>query len=79
MPIVPNRSVDYVFVEYPKWLHFEGKPSVLVNTREEEDQATADADQSPSDERGELMSRCDMRGIKYDKRWGTEKLRAALE
>lgn len=22
--------------EYPKWLHFEGKPSVLVNDAEEE-------------------------------------------
>jgi hypothetical protein len=24
------------FVEYPKWLHFAGKPSVIVNDREEE-------------------------------------------
>lgn len=27
----------YTFQEYPKWLHFEGKPSVRVLSRVEED------------------------------------------
>lgn len=29
--------------EYPKWLHFEGKPSVLVNDAAEEKAALAKA------------------------------------
>ncbi len=30
--------------EYPKWMHFEGKPSVLVNSADEEKAVLAKAE-----------------------------------
>jgi hypothetical protein len=60
------------FQHYPKWVG-----SVLVNSAEEE---SALAPVEPeSDERKMMIQIAEEKGVKIDKRWSADKIRAALE
>lgn len=90
---------DEVLSEYPKFLHFEGKPSIIAQSKAEEDKllsgkevVTANVtrihvdiapieDRNPvpiTSEKDALISQANIRGVKIDKRWGTDKIKAAL-
>jgi hypothetical protein len=58
------------FQKYPMWVG-----SVLVNSAEEE----AALGEPDTDERTALFQIAAEKGVKIDKRWSTEKIRAALE
>lgn len=65
---------DHVHREYPKMIHFaDGRPSVVVESAEEE------CALEEGDEKAELMAKLDAKGAKYDKRWGVDRLKSALE
>lgn len=60
------------FVEYPKWVG-----GVIVHSAEEE-AALAPAGEA-DDERAALIQIAEEKGVKIDKRWSNDKIRAALE
>ncbi|KVF35777.1 hypothetical protein WJ09_09795 [Burkholderia vietnamiensis] len=60
------------FVEYPKWVG-----EVIVHSAEEE-AALAPAVEA-DDERAALIQIAEEKGVKIDKRWSNDKIRAALE
>ena len=81
------------YAEYPKWIHMTGFKSEIVETAEEEAILRARiADTAPT-QHAELMNKiteppdekalwieiADKNGIKIDKRWGLEKIKAAIE
>jgi hypothetical protein len=73
--VPPKVHVDSeTFQHYPKWVG--GK---LVNSAEEE-AALAPAEPEPeqNDEREALIKIADERGVKIDKRWSNDNIRAAL-
>ena len=52
-PLHPHRrhgGRNMEFQEYPKWLHFEGEPSVLVQDADEEAAALAERAPAPTQE-----------------------------
>ncbi|MCA8251771.1 hypothetical protein LGM89_00710 [Burkholderia sp. AU31624] len=69
--LVPREQAPD-FIEYPKWVG-----DVLVQSAEEE-AALAPAVEA-DDERSVLIQIADEKGIKIDKRWSSDKIRAALE
>lgn len=69
--LVPREQAPD-FVEYPKWVG-----DVLVHSAEEE-AALAPAVEA-DDERAALIQIAEEKGIKIDKRWSNDKIRAALE
>jgi hypothetical protein len=71
--VPPKVHVDAgTFQHYPKWVG-----SVLVHSAEEEAALAPEPEQS--DEREALIKIADERGVKIDKRWSNDKIRAALE
>lgn len=64
------------FVEYPKWV--DGK---LVHSADEEAALTPVTETAPeeTDERAALLHIAVEKGMKVDKRWSNEKIRATLE
>lgn len=84
---------EYEFQEYPKLVYpgaenpakpydAKGKPleGVLVNSEDEE--ATVMAGETlvhEDDVRAELIQEASSRGMQFDRRWGSAKLRAAIE
>lgn len=74
--VPPKVYVDSeAFQHYPKWVGDR-----LVHSAEEE-AALAPAEPEPeqNDERTALIQIADEKGVKIDKRWSSEKIRAALE
>lgn len=73
--IAPGFGPGCEMPEYPKWVG-----GVIVNSAEEE-AALAPAEPEPeqSDERAMLIQIADEKGVKIDKRWSAEKIRAVLE
>ena len=69
--LVPREQASD-FLEYPKWVG-----GVLVHTADEES-ALAPAVEA-DDERAALIQIADEKGVKIDRRWSNEKIRAALE
>ncbi|CAD6548652.1 hypothetical protein LMG28727_04870 [Paraburkholderia kirstenboschensis] len=72
----PKVYIDSeTFQHYPKWVGDK-----LVHSAEEE-AALAPAEPEPelTDERAMLIQIADEKGVKIDKRWSAEKIRAALE
>lgn len=69
--LVPREQAPD-FLEYPKWVG-----GVLVHTADEE-AALAPAAEADG-ERAALIQIADEKGIKIDKRWSNDKIRAALE
>lgn len=80
------------YQEYPKWVADRHGKKVIVRSVEEEAKVTATIDQpepvqprnelqecAKTDERALLILQAKDKGVKIDKRWGVEKLRAALE
>lgn len=59
------------FVEYPKWVS-----NVIVQNAEEE---AALLGSDNADERAALIQIAEEKGVKIDKRWSNDKIRAALE
>lgn len=71
--VPPKVHVDAeTFVHYPKWVG-----NVLVNSADEE--AELVPAEPETDERAALIQIAAEKGIAIDKRWGTDKIRAALE
>jgi hypothetical protein len=73
--VPPKVHIDSeTFQHYPKWVGDK-----LVNSAEEE-AALAPAEPEPeqNDEREALIKIADERGVKIDKRWSNDKIRAAL-
>jgi hypothetical protein len=69
--VPPKVYVDSdAFLEYPKMVN-----GVVVNSAEEE----AALEPEQSDERAMLIQIADEKGVKIDKRWSADKIRAALE
>jgi hypothetical protein len=67
--VPPKVYVDSdAFLEYPKLVN-----GVIVQSAEEE------AALAPDDERSALIQIADEKGVKIDKRWSADKIRAALE
>jgi hypothetical protein len=72
--VPPKVYVDSAaFLEYPKMVN-----GVIVHSAEEET-ALAPAEPEQSDERTALIQIADEKGVKIDKRWSNDKIRAALE
>jgi hypothetical protein len=65
-------EVPYVYQEYPKWVRDQ-----LVQNEEEEEAALRGTD--TADERAALLQAAADKGIKVDKRWSDDKIRAAIE
>jgi hypothetical protein len=73
--VSPGFGPGREMVEYPKWV--SGK---LVHSAEEEVVLVpAEPELEQSDERAALIQIADEKGIRIDKRWSAEKIRAALE
>lgn len=62
----------YVFEEYPKWVHCEGKESALVQNEAEEKAFMGAADAVATGD--ELIVAAETRGIKVDRRWSDKRL-----
>jgi hypothetical protein len=72
--VPPKVHVDAdTFQHYPKWVGDK-----LVHSAEEE-AALAPSEPEQNDERAALLQIADERGVKVDKRWSNDKIRAALE
>lgn len=72
--VKPKVYIDSAaFLEYPKMIN-----GVIVHSAEEE-AAHAPAEPEQSDERTALIQIADEKGVKIDKRWSSDKIRAALE
>ncbi|OXJ16333.1 hypothetical protein CFB45_07130 [Burkholderia sp. HI2500] len=75
--LVPREQAPD-FVEYPKWVG-----DVLVHSAEEEAALPATAgsnvDVAADDERVVLIQIAEEKGVRIDKRWSNDKIRAALE
>jgi hypothetical protein len=70
----PKVYVDSdAFLEYPKMVN-----GVIVQSADEE-AALAPVEPEQSDERSALIQIADEKGVKIDKRWSNDKIRAALE
>jgi hypothetical protein len=70
----PKVHIDAdTFQHYPKWVGDK-----LVHSTEEE-AALAPVEPEQSDERTALIQIADEKGVKIDKRWSSDKIRAALE
>jgi hypothetical protein len=78
--IAPGFGPGREMQEYPKWVGDK-----LVHSAEEEaalkpaEEAPATDDTRESDERTALMQIAEEKGVKIDKRWSNDKIRAALE
>lgn len=71
------REKSAGFAEYPKWVG-----CVMVGSAEEEAEvkrAEAEAALGETDERAMLIQIAEEKGVKIDKRWSDDKIRAALE
>lgn len=77
-------------MEFPKMIYLAGNLAGehrIVADQSEQDAAKADGflpfaaaeDKPTRDERAELIAQLEAAGIKFDKRWSVEKLRAAAE
>ena len=71
----PERDMQ----EYPKWVG-----DTLVHSAEEESALKPTSNDAPAvdvdnDERAALIQIAEEKGVKIDKRWSAEKIRAALE
>jgi hypothetical protein len=62
----------YEYQEYPKWVGDK-----IVHTAEEEEALLRGTD--TADERAALLQAAADKGIKVDKRWSDDKIRAAIE
>lgn len=75
--LVPREQAPD-FIEYPKWVG-----DVLVQNAEEEaalgPAAGGNADTVADDERALLIQIAEEKGVRIDKRWSSDKIRAALE
>lgn|GEM_PF-3496876 len=75
--LVPREQAPD-FLEYPKWVG-----NVLVHTAEEEsalpETAGSNVDVAADDERAALIQIAEEKGVRIDKRWSNDKIRAALE
>lgn len=67
-PVAREKTPE--FVEYPKWVG-----DVIVNSAEEE---AALLGSDTTDERAALIQIAAEKGVKIDKRWSDDKIRAAL-
>lgn len=67
---VPEKPYEYQ--EYPKWVGDK-----IAQTAEEEEALLRGAD--TPDERAALMQAAADKGVKVDKRWSDDKIRAAIE
>lgn len=65
---------EYVYQEYPKWVHL-GDKSVLVQSADEE----LALGEKPQETKESIAAMLDAQGVAYDKRWGIDKLKAALK
>lgn len=65
---------EYVFQEYPKWIYL-GDKAVLVDNLDQELALNG----KPQETKESIMALLDAQGATYDKRWGVEKLKAALK
>ncbi len=63
---------EYVYQEYPKWVRV-GDKSILVENVDQE------LSLLPKETKESIMALLDAQGVTYDKRWGLEKLKAALK
>lgn len=69
----------YEYQEYPKWVHPEGKPSLIVQSYDEEQAALGgDPVVREADEKVRLLKVGEVKGVKIDKRWSVENMRAAI-
>ncbi|AOJ31419.1 hypothetical protein WJ16_07795 [Burkholderia metallica] len=75
--LVPREQAPD-FVEYPKWVG-----DVLVHSAEEEaalpTTAGSNADVAADDERAALIQIAKEKAVRIDRRWSSDKIRAALE
>lgn len=69
----------YVYQEYPKWVHPEGKPPLIVRDADEEATAMGgDPVVREADERKRLLAVAEVKGVKVDRRWSLDNLKAAI-
>jgi hypothetical protein len=73
---------EYEFHEYPKRVYPEGGPKDGIRVHNEIEEKAAMGGVAPvgeEEERAKLIAAADLLGVKVDKRWGSEKLKAAFE
>jgi hypothetical protein len=71
-----NFKAPYVFSEYPKWVTKTDGSSALVNSADEEVEASDDAPQS--NERDALMAQAKALGLNPHHKTGVEKLKGLI-
>lgn len=71
----------YSYVEFPKWIDLPDGTQKLVQDEAEEEAVLAGARTraEEQDERDALLQAAEVRGLKVDRRWSTERVRAALD
>lgn len=67
---------------YPKWVHIEGKPSVLVQNEDEEkalSKPKSSKEEAPvEDDKDALLAQAALLGLTIDKRSGVQKIKDAI-
>lgn len=71
----------YQFQSHPKWIDLPDGTQKLVQDEAEEEAVLAGARTraEEQDERDALLQAAEVRGLKVDRRWSTERVRAALD
>lgn len=71
----------YAYVEFPKWIDLADGTQKIVHDEDEENAVLQGARTAAEaeDERAALLQAAEVRGLKVDKRWSTERVRAALD
>lgn len=72
---------EYEFHEYPKMVYPKpGKPGILVQNATEEEAAMGGVQPvSAEEQHAKLVAIADLEGVKIDKRWGVDRLRAEID
>lgn len=76
MPFIPAGFPDYVYRPYPKFLILADGTQAIADNAEHEAELTGTGD--ATDERAKLFAEAEAKGITVDRRWGVDKLKAAL-
>jgi len=72
MPLIPMGFPEYVYRPYPKFVTLADGTNAIADNAEHE------AELLGVDERAKLFAEAEAKGVTVDKRWGIDKLKAAL-
>lgn len=73
-------TAPYTYVEFPKWVHRDGRPSVLVHGKEHEAALLAPTEPpTTADDKEILQAQAAELGIDVDRRWSAKRLQSEID